>query len=281
MRFSPLLVFLSIITATLPTILINSSLTMRLLLIVSLLTLSVCSSAKEKVIKIATGEYSPWISATSKHQGFGPHIISEVFNRAGYKCLFIFYPWARAIKEAETGKYHATASWTYSKKREKHFYHSDALWVENVVFFHLKTTNFQGWDTLENLTGYRIGTTRGYTYSPEFWGAQKAGKLNIILNNSDKINFYMLLKGRIDLFPSSIVTGYSLLSKNFHESQIAKLTYNKKPLLSPVVHMLFPIKKEESLQLLNLFNSGLQSLREDGTYDKLYDRLLGGYYNQP
>ncbi|MCX4027719.1 transporter substrate-binding domain-containing protein [Endozoicomonas sp. SM1973] len=235
----------------------------------------------EKVIKIVTGEYPPWISKSLKHGGFAQHMTSEVFKLAGYDVRYFYYPWARTFKEAQTDKYHATMVWYYSSERERLFYHSDSLYTEEVVFFHLKTTAFSGWQSLDDIGSFRIGATRGYTYTPEFWDAHKNNRLNIIVNSNDVINFNMLIKKRIDLFLSATVAGYSLLLKEFSKEQVEKITFHPRPYFTNTNHLLFFKKRHDSKKLLNIFNDGLRRLKKKGVYGKYYDMLLEGYYTSP
>lgn len=253
---------------------------MKLFIIFSLLIISLCSFAKEEVLHIVSGEYPPWVSNKLKHEGFAHHIISEAFKRSGYKTVYRYYPWARTSKEGNSGKYHATSLWFYSKEREKLFYYSEPISKEDVVFFHLKTTKIKGFDSLDDLKMHRIGATRGYTYTPEFWKAKDSGILNIIVNNSDRINFTMLFKKRIDLFLTATVAGYSVLLNEFPKENVQNITFIPTPLFSKKNHLLFPKKRPDAQQLLKIFNKGLKSIRSDGTYDKFYDKLLEGDYNK-
>ncbi|MDE1464431.1 substrate-binding periplasmic protein [Spartinivicinus poritis] len=249
-----------------------------LLLFIS--TFSLSENEDEKVLNIVTGEYPPWISKSMKHGGFAQHMTSEIFERAGYQVSYFYYPWARTFKEAQTDKYHATMLWYYSSERERLFYHSESLYTEEVVFFHLKTTDLKNWHSLEDLKEYRIGATRGYTYTPEFWEAYENGSLNIIANSSDEINFKMLLKKRIDLFISATVPGYSLLLKEFPKDQVETITFYPRAYFSNTNHLLFSKKRADAQELLGIFNKGLLALKKEGTYERYYDLLLEGYYSK-
>ncbi|MDE1464256.1 substrate-binding periplasmic protein [Spartinivicinus poritis] len=232
------------------------------------------------LIKVATGEYPPFTSKEVVHGGFVQHMVREAFKRKGFRVEYNYFPWARTLKETQKGNYHATAFWYYSKEREKSFIHSESLHSADIVFFHLKTTPFKSWDNLSDLKKYRIGASRSYTYTPEFWEAHKNKILNIRVSNSDEINFKMLFKKRIDLFPMATVAGYSLLYKTFSRELIATITYNYKPLFSSTNHLLFPKSRKDAKQLTNIFNQGLAEIKQDGFYEKYYDLLLEGYYEQ-
>ncbi|WP_163832112.1 substrate-binding periplasmic protein [Spartinivicinus ruber] len=247
-----------------------------------ILLVSFFSNAKEaeKLLKITTGEYPPWSSVAFKHGGFVLHVITEAFRRNNYEVEFAYYPWARSYKEGAKGKFHATAFWFCVPKRQIDFYCSEPLFQEDFVFFHLKSTDFKKWTSLEDLEQYRIDATREYSYTPEFWEAKETGSLNIIVSNTDEINFNMLFKKRIDLFLMSTVAGYTLMNKKFSKSMSQMVTNHYFPLVSNTTHLLFPRNREDSFELINIFNKGIKSLKADGTYDKFYDALLRGDYEK-
>lgn len=249
-------------------------------LLLLLLGSSFSYAEQEKVLKITSGEYPPWSSKDFKHGGFVHHVITEAFKREGYEVEYTYYPWARSYKEGAKGRFHATAFWFCTPKRQKDFFCSDPLYHEDFVFFHLKSTRLQEWSSLKDLGKYRIGATREYSYTPEFWEYQKNGSLNIIVSNSDETNFKMLFKKRIDLFIMSTVAGYTLVNKKFGPTMSQLLTNHYLPLISNTTHLLFPRNRDDALELIETFNNGIKSLRADGTYEKLYDFLLKGYYEK-
>lgn len=242
--------------------------------------ISLSSYGKNETIYITSGEYPPYSSESLKHTGFAHHVISEAFSREGYKTVFLYYPWARSYKEGASGKYHASGYWMCTQKHRKDFYCGGAIYNTEFVFFHLKTTGFKEWNALEDLKTYKIGATRGYAYTAEFWEAQKNNTLKVVVNNTDDLGFKMLLRQRIDLFVMSTIPGYTLLYKKYSPSVVSLITHNHKPLVSNTIHLLFPKKRPDAQQLLKVFNKGLQSLKTDGTYEKYYSLLLEGYYEK-
>jgi len=233
----------------------------------------------EKIV-IATGEYPPFASKTLKHDGFCSQLVKEAFNKEGYQVEFKFVPWKRALESTKLLKYDATSFWYQSAEKEKHFHYSDTILTEKTVFFHLKTTIVDKWDSLKDLSKYRIGATRSYTYTDEFWQLAKDGTLKVEEASSDTTNFKKLIKGRIDLFPSGIVVGYGILNKTFDSPILHLITYNPKVFRDVTAHVLFPKKGKKSEKLVNAFNKGLAKLKSEGTYQKFHDNLLEGKYNK-
>lgn len=238
----------------------------------------VFSASAEEIITISALEYSPWTGKDLKFNGFVNHVISEAFQRKGYSVKFTYLPWKRAVIKTKNGKYSALSYVYFSKDRAKEFYLSNPISVEKIVFFHLKSNPMKDWKTLDDLKDYKFGATRGYTYTKEFWKAAESKRLKVDVIDSDKQNFKKLFVGRIDIFPSGLVNGYSILQKEFHDSKSHLLTYPPKPLSKTTGHLAFTRSRKNSENLRQIFNQGLAELKEEGLYDQFLLDLLAGKY---
>lgn len=236
----------------------------------------------DDTVRITTGEYPPWTSEKLKHGGFTSHVITEAFRLEGYDVEFTFYPWKRVYEAAKSGeRFDASAWWYPSEERAEYFYYSDPLLVDNTVFFYLQGNPMPEWGTLDDLKGRRIGATAGYTYTPEFWNAAESGRLDIQEAASDELNFKKLIKGRIDIFPTSDLVGQKLLKERFPREEAKKvMLYEAKPLFSATGHLLFSRQSSDGEALLTAFNRGLAKLRESGRYDQFWADLLAGNYDR-
>jgi polar amino acid transport system substrate-binding protein len=206
-------------------------------------------------------------------------VITEAFQRQGYSVKFTYLPWKRAVIEAKNGEYSALSYVYFSKDREKEFYLSNPISEEKIVFFHLKSNPIKDWKTLDDLKNYKFGATRGYTYTQEFWQAVESKRLKVDTADSDKQNFKKLFAGRIDIFPSGLVNGYSFLQKEFDASKLHLLTYHPKPLSQTTGHLAFTRSRKNSEILLRMFNQGLAELKQEGLYDQYVQDLLAGKYS--
>jgi len=238
------------------------------------------SASAEEIITIATLEYAPWTGKNLKSNGFVNHVITEAFQRKGYTVRYTYLPWKRAVTEAKNGQYSALSYFYSSKDREKEFYLSDPISVEKMVFFHLKSNPIKDWETLEDLNDYKFGATRGYTYTKKFWNLANTKRLMVDVANSDIHNFKKLLAGRIDIFPSGLVNGKSILQKEFDASKSHLLSIHPKPLSKTTGHLAFAKRRENSENLLRIFNQGLAEMKQEGLFNKFRDDLLAGKYSQ-
>ena len=239
---------------------------------------SVSNISGEETIHIASGEYAPWTGSTIKHHGFVNHIITEVFKREGYVVQFTYFPWEKTYELAQSGNFHATSYWYKSEAREALFHYSDPISMERLVFFHLKSTPLKAWNTMADLKEYRIGATAGYTYTKEFWDAANAKQIKVFITDSDRTNFARLLREKIDLFPVTLLTGYTILRHYFDPGIPHVINFHPKPLSKTTGHLLFPKSRKKSETLLPVFNKGLVKLKAEGIYDTLLDNVMAGKY---
>jgi len=242
--------------------------------------LIVYSASAEEIVTVSTLEYSPWTGKNLKDNGFVNHVITEAFQRKGYTVKYTYLPWQRAVIETKNGGFSALSYVYFSKDREKEFYLSDPINEEKIVLFHLKSNPIKDWKTLDDLKNYKFGATRGYTYTKEFWEAAESKRLKVDVTDSDTQNFKKLLVGRIDIFPSSLVNGYSILQKEFVVSKSDLISFHPKPLFKTTGHLAFTRSRKKSEDLLRIFNQGLAELKKEGLYDKFMDDLLAGKYRQ-
>ncbi len=239
---------------------------------------SLCSHiAAQETVRITTGEYPPFLSEQFKHNGLWARICTAAFATVDIDTEIRFYPWKRAYIAAQKGEWDATLGWFHSPQREQHFYYSDPVFTDDFVFFHLAATPFQ-WETMNDLQGMTIGGTLEYTYTPEFLDAAQAGIFEIDYVPRDIQNFRKLLHGRIDAFPISSAVGYFLMQTQLSSEDAALIVHHPTPLRTDTTHLLFPKTLETGPRLLELFNQGLQQLRESGEYDLYVAEFQRGEY---
>ena len=106
----------------------------------------------QDTIRLTNGEWPPFLSEHAPHHGFASHIITEAFALVGVEVEYGFFPWKRSFKLAKEGKWDGSAVWWENEERRKLFYFTDLVVPTKVVFFHLKSTEFD-WTTYEDLRG--------------------------------------------------------------------------------------------------------------------------------
>ncbi len=243
------------------------------------IAIQVVNASENQVIKFTNGEWAPFTSEKLRYNGLFSKIVSEAFLQENITVEYDFYPWARGYKFLlkQSDGYSGSLGYVWSEKRAKELYFSDPIFTGYGCFFHLKSTKFD-WQDYSDIEGLNIGTTIGYSYSPEFEEARKQGKLNITELSKQSQNFNMLLKGRIDIYPSNMDAGFNVLHNHFSAKDIEKITCHKKPYHQAKIYTVFPKNNAGSKKMVETFNRGLIKLQEKGLYDQFIKDSRAGKY---
>jgi len=243
--------------------------------------MSLSGYVNSETFRISTGEFVPYCSSSAFHKGFSSHIVEESFARQGHKVEFVFLPWKRALLEAKQGRHDASNWWVHSDERAADFIFSDAILERTVAFlYHKNKKNEFDWKEMDDLSGMRVGATRGYHYTDKLVAFRKTKKAIFEEVDTDEQNIRRLLLGRIDTFPMNIVAGMELLRTKFTPNEVHQLDFHPRPLNTTSGMLLFPKVNKRSKQIRDIFNIGLKSIRDDGTYQKMMDGLLKGVYSK-
>ncbi len=240
------------------------------LVIISIILYNVNFSFAEETIRLTNGEWAPYFSQKLKYYGIGSRIVTEAFALEGIKVEYGFFPWKRALKLAESGAWDGAVGWETNSDREPYFYNSDTVWEAPWVFFHLKTYSFD-WKTFNDLEKIRIGGTLEYMYTPEFLEAERLGKLQVDRAPTDQSGFKKLLKGRFELFPQLNDVGYYQLQELFDTETVKLFTHHPKPFGKHSEQLLLSKKHVRNKRLIEIFNRGLQRLKESGKYEQYFE----------
>lgn len=233
------------------------------------LFISSFSSVQAETVKIATGEWAPYIS--EKLPGGGPvsEIISAAFKAEGIDVEFKYYSWKRAMKEIKTGKSLGSSAWSDTPERRTFSTPSDALVSSREVFIFMKK-NLPDFDytNLEDLKKYKVMSLAEYAHEKKF---HKAG-LKTDSTPSAETALKKLEKSRADLMCENEAVVAELIRKLFPgreaEFGLSKTAFEELPL-----HLLFSKKFPDVETYVEKFNSGLAKIKKDGTYDKLNAKL--------
>jgi len=236
------------------------------------------SYGSESIIKVATGEWSPFMSETLNHYGFINHIITKSFEIEKIKTSYEFYPWVRAMLYIEKNIDDASSAWYWNEERSKKFYFSDPVFIEQQVFFYLKDKPFS-WKVMEDLKDKEIGAVIGYYYGDSFKKGEELNFLQISRVPSDEQNLKKLLLGRIDVLVASLFVGKELLRTKFSAKEMSKVTYHPQPVNDGPLHLIFN-KNTKGYEWMIIFNRGLGKLKASGQYDQIINNALNGEYSK-
>ncbi len=251
----------------------------KIIVLSVILTLFIATNGFPQILKVATGEYLPTIGENLKHGGYATHMLTLAFENQGIKLDIKYLPWKRAIIMTQGGQYDLTFWWFWTEEKQQKFYYGDALLESDTYFFHLKSKQFD-WKTYDDLKPYKVGLTRGYSYTKELRDMVKTGGIEGEEVTSDLQNFKKLLLERIDIFPMTKREGLYLICKIFPPEQTARITFHPKILVSSNGHTIFPKSQKNSKKLMELYNEGLKTITEQGIVEKYKIKLINGWYEK-
>ncbi|WP_163832853.1 substrate-binding periplasmic protein [Spartinivicinus ruber] len=232
------------------------------------------TTSSNKLIRLSSGEWPPYVSNEIEGEGVFTKITVKSFNLMGYTVIIKYYPWKRSYFLAASGKLDGSLAWAPTPDRTKDFFFSDPVSFSTKVFFHLNSFRFN-WNKLQDIKNLRTIATKQYTYGEEFDQAAKLNKINIIYSNSDEQKLNMLLAGRADLVPLEKLVGLYLLKYKIGEPRASRVIFHEKPLQNTPICVVISkkIDPNRAKTLLNDFNAGLAKLRESGEYDIIMKEL--------
>lgn len=228
-----------------------------------------------KALRIGTGDWVPYVEQARSDGGVLARLIRAVFAESGYVVGFVFHPWDRNLLMLRKGELHAVMPYNCSVDRLESAVCSDPLVRGEVVFFHRRDLAFD-WHGIDDLKGYRIGTTLGYSYGLAFDRAVVQGRLQTERSGKEYTGFRLLELKRIDLFPQNRAVGYAMLRRQPPELGAAAITHHPRPLNLEPLHLLFRKDDPQSAQLLRQFNDGLRRFAERGDLLRLQQALDNG-----
>ena len=219
---------------------------------------------KEKKAFLVMGEYPPYASAYAKEKGISSYFVKKAFKKAGFSAEIDFLPWSLSLIEARKGKtFHGSVLWSKTPKREEEFLFSDVVLEQVIVFFHRKKDKFE-WKKFKDLQEKTIGTTLGYSYGKKMDYLIEKGLIKTVPTAEIISNLRRLIKGTIDLFPVEPIIAKYYLKKIAETDPISAnlLTYNRKPIHYYKLHLIANKEKESNKELIEKFNQGLKSLKD-------------------
>ncbi|WP_108649638.1 substrate-binding periplasmic protein [Dongshaea marina] len=244
----------------------------------SLMLLTGTLYASSNSVRLTSGEWPPYTSEHLPYDGIMSYIVTEVFSKQGIRVEYGYFPWKRSFRLAQYGEWDGSLGWTKNQQREKDFYFSEPLLNGHDVFFYLKDMPDKvfTWKDYSDLKGLKIGATLGYIYGPGFDKADLDGEINVLRFPSDADLIRNLYLGRLDLAVMDACVGHDLIELSYptHSSLFG---HTRKVVRNSSFRMILTRKKPENAGLMEKFNQGLASLRDDPVAFK----MLSSVYARP
>ncbi|MBU2705661.1 transporter substrate-binding domain-containing protein [Zooshikella marina] len=209
-----------------------------------------CYTQDIKEVKVAVGEWPPYISKSLPHYGSLTQLVSKSFQAVDIEVTFLWLPWKRAFHMIKTGEIDATPGWSKNDERAKYSLFSESVVLTQYAhLFHRKDKPVH-WQSLEDLIKYRFVGFIGYNYNY----LEDVG-VNIYYVKNEKQALNMILTMRADVFEANLTVGQKVIDKYLNSEQKSLFTFSKKPIKQFNYHVLFP-QTTRGEQVKRLFDKG-------------------------
>lgn len=239
--------------------------------ILSISIFSITAIADENKIQIACDIWPPYqIDNDGNVEGFSTKVVKETFKRMNVEIENLeAYPWKRALYMVEKAKVDALFSANYTKERTQFAYYPDEELVQSPWVIWSREEDEFIYTSLDDLIGKKIGTVRGYSYTPEFLNfLKKHSKVDEVTD--DATNFKKLNAGRIDVAIAELGNGYSILK----DLNIKKITPHKKhPIKADGLYIMFN-KNRISQGFVKKFSEELKKIKQESVYKIWHDEYF-------
>ena len=225
--------------------------------------------ASEDLIRIATGDWIPYIHNGKVDKGPLAQLVIDIYAKHGIDVQFIFVPWVDGYAGVITGEYDATLPYYPSAERFANTLASNPLFQSEVVFFH-RTEDDISWQKIGDLADKVIGISKGYFYGMPFHKEVDAGRLNTIGLVREEASVMALLRGRLDLYPQDRKVGYAFIDKVMPKEGRKSIRHNEKVLFRANLYILFSKASAQSLRFKEIFDKELSNVKRAGKYPELF-----------
>jgi polar amino acid transport system substrate-binding protein len=243
-----------------------------LLIVLAFLVITVSVPYAGTLVLAAANTWPTAYLVDGRPTGMLVDLVAEAYRRAGHSVEVKLMPWARCLKEAETGEVDGVFSSFKLPERERFLaFSKEALTIQVIAFF-ARPEWTQGFDgDLAAVRDVKIGVIAGTSYGEQFDVAARDGVLrNVDQTNSIESNLKKLVSGRVDLIPSY---RYVALDTARRLQLLAQIREISPPLDSVPTYLAFT-KVRDLRKPSADFDAAMASMKQDGTYDRIVGKYL-------
>ena len=221
-------------------------------------------------VELYTVDYPPYtiISPDGEISGIDVDVTTAAYAAVGINTVVLTAPWKRTLKNLQHG--HIVGSITCSKRpgREEFILFSERLSEVNQVAVMSKETNTRKLNVFSDLNDFDVMVVDGWGIQSELEHAGIKHRLTTELDNG--IN--AVAKRGVDVFfNAELITQYRANQLGLKGELKYKRFSDKK---STPFYLCLSKKHDDSAQLIEQFNKGLFIIKENGTYQAIYDKYL-------
>lgn len=218
---------------------------------------SFAGSQSGKSIKIAFGNWPPFLDPAEPQKGVYSQLIKDAFETQGYTVEIQFHEWDKAMELVKSGDIELSGLWLKTPEREMIFHYSSPILNETHVFFHNRKTKFE-WNRIEDLKGRNLIGLKGFNYGSKLDYMIREKQVSIELVENDQEAFTRLLKNPELICPQELNVGLNILKKKFSIEDADKIAYIPKTFNIATSYLICAKKVVLCSKYILDFNRGLK-----------------------
>ena len=230
------------------------------------------TAARAEVTVAALTGWPPFSGANLDDNGFANEVIATALRRAGRDVAVETMPWPRAKRMVNKGEHDILSSVWHNEAREKRLAFTEPIAHNRLVFITRAGREFT-YTGLDSLAGLRVGIAQGFHYGDPFMQADhftREPAPNLLTN------LFAVDTGEVDAAVGDALIARHLINTNDARFEHA-FDLSEKPLSTRPLYAGVSRAVDDTSAIVEAMNTGLQALREDGTYAQIKRRhnLLG------
>ena len=225
--------------------------------------------ARAESLKLVANYWEPFTGESLDHWGAATDLVSSALARAGYGTTIHIEPWTRALDDVYKGRFDALVAVWRTEERAAHLLFSDPYFTNHLVLVARRDRHFK-FTSLNDLNGLTVGIGRGYDYSDAFLKADNFIKEPA---TTAEQNLKKLSSGRIDLAVEDACIARYVMSQSAQGFELERdLEILSPPLYDIPLYFGIGNTVPSAREVIDAFNRGLSSMKQDGSYDALLAR---------
>ncbi|BBN82082.1 amino acid ABC transporter substrate-binding protein [Pseudoalteromonas sp. A25] len=244
-------------------------------------------NGRKKMLHVVTLDWPPYIGQALCNKGWVFQFTIAILAEQDYPIYIEFLPWARAVRDAETGKadilmpeYYiedsAPSDYVTGKTRREVLALSNSFPGGEIGFLKRKGDKDRFDGNLSSLKGQKIGVVRGYQNTPEFDAMMDNGEFVIVEAVDDLQLVKLLVAKRVDLIIGDpkvlrFTVNYSDLSKSEKVKLLSNIENESKPIKYNHLYFALSKKSPQWRQILDDINKSLYQFGNRGETQRIIE----------
>lgn len=199
--------------------------------------------------------------------GIDVEVLSAVFAGLREPITFQPMPWKRGLELARAGRVDGLCGCSYLPEREQEFLFSDVLGEHHQGLFTHGGANRQWLLTLADLKGLTVAVVRGYALQKDL--RDTGAEVMEVVDDAQLVK--VLSSGRVD----AVYTYRDVFRYHARQSGRTEI-FLYHPVRSEPYYLCLSRAVPAAADLMTRFNRGLQDLRQQGLYQKIWDSYGSG-----